>query len=229
MAALHREARRPRDPLADDGFEVSHVPDDGAESNGSSAPSTVNSRCGPSGIGCPTGCAPRCSFGRCPCYLSWYLKQALAPILCHDHDEPAAGAQGRNPVVATPRWPRPPANAPPTTTPAQLHQPARRPGHHLRQPCSARPRHASVHHDHHAHPASAVGLRTTRRLPPSRPGVVSTPTPPDHKTPAQHPTRHQTGNFGLPAPDAWWKDHNWHSSEEKLTPLVRICGGGEDT
>ncbi len=49
----------------------------------------------------------------------------------------------------------PPANAPPTTTPAQLHQPARRPGHHLRQPCSARPRHASVHHDHHAHPASA--------------------------------------------------------------------------
>jgi hypothetical protein len=31
MAALHREARRPRDPPADDGFEVSYVPDDGAE------------------------------------------------------------------------------------------------------------------------------------------------------------------------------------------------------
>src|SRR6185369_3226613 len=62
------------------------------------------------------------------------------------------------PSVSTPRWPRPPANAPPTTTPAQLHQPARRPGHHLRQPCSGRPRRASVHHDHHAHPTSAVGL-----------------------------------------------------------------------
>ena len=30
MAALHREARRPRDPPADDGFEVSYVPDEGA-------------------------------------------------------------------------------------------------------------------------------------------------------------------------------------------------------
>jgi hypothetical protein len=27
-------------------------------------------------------------------YLSWYLKQALAPILCHDHDEPAAARPG---------------------------------------------------------------------------------------------------------------------------------------
>ena len=113
MAALHREARRPRDPLADDGFEVSHVPDDGAESNGS--PSTVNSRCGPSGIGCPTGCAPRCSCGCCPCYLSWYLKQALAPILCHDHDEPAAAAQRRNPVRCGPAFqPRAGQGLPPT-------------------------------------------------------------------------------------------------------------------
>ena len=31
MAALVLEARRPRDPSADDGFEVSYVPDDGAE------------------------------------------------------------------------------------------------------------------------------------------------------------------------------------------------------
>src|SRR6267142_6607645 len=31
MAALFLEARRPRDPPADDGFEVSYVPDDGAE------------------------------------------------------------------------------------------------------------------------------------------------------------------------------------------------------
>jgi hypothetical protein len=31
MAALHREARRPCDPPADDGFEGSYVSDDGAE------------------------------------------------------------------------------------------------------------------------------------------------------------------------------------------------------
>jgi hypothetical protein len=41
-----------------------------------------------------------------------------------------------------------------------------------------------------------VGLRTTRRLPPSRPGVVSTPTPPDHKTPAQHPAVTKQGTSG---------------------------------
>ena len=38
------------------------------------------------------------------CYLSWYLKQALAPILCHDHDEPAAAAQRRNPVRCGPAF-----------------------------------------------------------------------------------------------------------------------------
>src|SRR6187200_282633 len=31
MTVLHREARRPLDPRAGDGFEVSYVPDDGAE------------------------------------------------------------------------------------------------------------------------------------------------------------------------------------------------------
>jgi Domain of unknown function (DUF5914) len=108
---------------------------------------------------------------------------------------PTPQSRSLRPSVLTPRWPRPPANAPPTTTPAQLHQPARRPGHHLRQPCSARPRHASVHHDRHAHPASAVGLRTTRRLPASRPGVVSTPTPPDHSsTPNPSPNRELRAN-----------------------------------
>ena len=71
---------------------------------------------------------------------------------------PTPQSRWLRPSVSTPRWLRPPANAPPTTTPVQLHQPARRPGHHLRQPCSGRPRRASVHHDHHAHPTSAVGL-----------------------------------------------------------------------
>ena len=34
--------------------------------SGSSAPSTANSTCGPSGIGWPTGCAPTCSCACCP-------------------------------------------------------------------------------------------------------------------------------------------------------------------
>jgi len=38
------------------------------------------------------------------CYLSWYLKQVLAPILFHDHDEPAAAAQRRNPVRCGPAF-----------------------------------------------------------------------------------------------------------------------------
>jgi len=38
------------------------------------------------------------------CYLSWYLKQALAPTLFHDHDEPAAAAQRRNPVRCGPAF-----------------------------------------------------------------------------------------------------------------------------
>jgi hypothetical protein len=40
-----------------------------------------------------------------------------------------------------------------------------------------------------------VGLRTTRRLPTSRPGVVSTPTPPDHSsTPNPSPNRELRAN-----------------------------------
>ena len=61
-----------------------------------------------------------------PCYLSWYLKQALAPILCHDHDEPAAAAQRRNPVVAAQRFNPALAKASRKRTadhyPAQLHR-----------------------------------------------------------------------------------------------------------
>ena len=53
-------------------------------------------------------------------YLSWHMKQDLAPILFCDHDKPAAApsAPTRSPRrnVQTPRWPRHPANAPRTTT-----------------------------------------------------------------------------------------------------------------
>ena len=53
-------------------------------------------------------------------YLSWHMKQDLAPILFCDHDKPAARAKRTDPVAAAqrsnPRWPRHPANAPRTTT-----------------------------------------------------------------------------------------------------------------
>ena len=52
------------------------------------------------------GRAQGCFFGCCPCYLSWYLKQALAPILCHDHDEPAAAPQGAIPSLRPSVQPR---------------------------------------------------------------------------------------------------------------------------
>ena len=111
-------------------------------------------------------------------YLSWHMKQALAPILFYDNDKPAAAAKRTDPVAAAQRSDAALAKAARKRTDddypgAQLHQPARRPGHHLRQPHPTRRRHASVHHDHHPHPAAAASLRTTWRLPPPRPGVVS--------------------------------------------------------
>ncbi|EUA50115.1 putative transposase [Mycobacterium xenopi 3993] len=53
-------------------------------------------------------------------YISWHMKQALAPILFADNDKPAAAAKRADPV-APPNAPikpspRPPANAPKTTT-----------------------------------------------------------------------------------------------------------------
>jgi hypothetical protein len=36
-------------------------------------------------------------------YISWHLKQALAPILFHDNDKPAAAAKRANPVAAAQR------------------------------------------------------------------------------------------------------------------------------
>ena len=37
-------------------------------------------------------------------YLSWHMKQALAPILFHDNDKPAAAAKPANPVAAAQRY-----------------------------------------------------------------------------------------------------------------------------
>src|SRR5258705_2234454 len=72
-------------------------------------------------------------------YLVWHLKQALAPILFHDNDKPAAAAKRANPVAAAQRSDDALAKAARKRTTevhrgAQFHQPARRPGHRLRQP-----------------------------------------------------------------------------------------------
>jgi hypothetical protein len=52
-------------------------------------------------------------------YISWHMKQALAPILFQDNDKPAAAAKRADPVAPAQRsdqaWPRQRANAPPTT------------------------------------------------------------------------------------------------------------------
>ena len=125
-------------------------------------------------------------------YISWHMKAALAPILFVDNDKPAAAAKRANPVAAAQR------------SDAALKKAARKrtaedtPVHSftslladLATLCANQiqpdERHAGLHHDHLPHPAAAARLRITRPLPPPRPGVVSTPTPPDHKTPGQHP------------------------------------------
>src|SRR4029077_15658148 len=76
----------------------------------------------------------------------------------------------------------------------QLHQPARRPGHHLRQPHPTGRRHATIHHHHQPHPAATPSLRTARRLTPPRLHVASNPHPPPrlHVVSNPHPTNHKT-------------------------------------
>ena len=81
-------------------------------------------------------------------YISWHMKHALAPILFHDNDKPAAAAKRANPVAPAQRSDDALTKAARKRTDrrhpgAQLHHPARRPGHHLRQPDSTRRRHAA--------------------------------------------------------------------------------------
>ena len=53
-------------------------------------------------------------------YISWHMKQALAPILFYDNDKPGAAAKRADPVAAAqrsePRSPKPRANAPKTAS-----------------------------------------------------------------------------------------------------------------
>ena len=125
-------------------------------------------------------------------YISWHMKQVLAPILFQDNDKPAAAAKRANPVAPAQRSDEALNKAARKRTDrrhpgTQLHHPAGRSGHHLRQPDPARRRHAAIHHDHHPHPTAAAGLRTPRHLPPPRPGVVSTNTPQRPQNPRSTP------------------------------------------
>ena len=160
------------------------------------------------------------------CYLSWYLKQVLAPILFHDHDEPAAAAQRRIPVRCGPAFqPRAGQGLPQTHRRPLPRRSFTRLFADLATICA---NHVQPAHDMPAFtmittptPLPAVGLRTTRHLPPSRPDVVSTPTPPDHKTPAQHQPVTEQGTSGYRRQTHGGKTIIG-TREEKLTPLVRI-------
>ena len=119
------------------------------------------------------------------------MKQALAPILFADNDKPAAAAKRANPVAAAQRSDealdkaarkRTPDDTPVHSFTSLLADLATLCANHI-QPADDMP---------------AFTMTTTptplqrrafepRHLPPPRPGVVSTPTPPDHKTPGQHP------------------------------------------
>ena len=111
-------------------------------------------------------------------YLTWHLHDRLAPLLFTDDDKPAAQAARTSPVAPAARSPRALAKNrcqahQRRPSRAQLHQPARRPGHHLPQPDPARrPRPARLPSRHHPHPAAAPGPRPARRQPPPRGRVV---------------------------------------------------------
>ena len=120
------------------------------------------------------------------------MKHALAPILFVDNDKPAAAAKRANPVAAAQRSDdaltkaarkRTADDTPVHSFTSLLADLATICANHI-QPADDMP---AIHHDHHPHPTAAASLRTTRRLPPPRPGVVSTNHPTDHKTPGQHP------------------------------------------
>ena len=128
-----------------------------------------DSTCVPSATGWPTG-ARHMFLRMLSYYISWHMKQALAPILFRRQRQ----TRRSPPNVPSPRraqrsdaaLAKAARKRTPETPRAQLHQPARRFGHHLRQPDPAHRRHATFT-KHHTHPVQR-GLRTARRLPPSR-------------------------------------------------------------
>ena len=121
-------------------------------------------------------------------YISWHMKQALAPILFQDNDKPAAAAKRADPVAAAQRSDEALTKAarkrteddyPVHSFTSLLADLATICANHI-QPTDDLPAFTMTHHPH---PAAAAGPRTTRRLPPPRPRVVSTPT----QNPSSHP------------------------------------------
>ena len=135
-------------------------------------------------------------------YISWHMKQALAPILFYDNDKPAATAKRADPVAAAQRSDRALAEAArkthrrrhPTVSPAcsptwPPSAPTRfsRPTTCQRSPSSP----ASP-------PAATPSLRTTRRHTPPRLRVVTNPQQTNRKTRANTQQRQPNRrNFGL--------------------------------
>ena len=136
---------------------------------------------------------------------------------------PTPQSRSLRPSVPTPRWPRLPANAPPATTPAQLTS-------LLADLATICANHVQPAHDMPAFTVITTPTPLQRwvfeLLGVSRRHGLAQSVHPHHQTTAQHPTRHQTGNFGLTGARRMVErpksDHNWHSSEAKLTPPVRF-------
>ena len=97
-------------------------------SSDSSAPSTPSSTSAPSGIGLADRVRATCSYGCCSYYLIWHMKRPWPQSSSCDNDKPAADSQTRRPRRRGPsapitRWPKQPANAPPTNTPVDSFRP----------------------------------------------------------------------------------------------------------
>ena len=99
-------------------------------------------------------------------YISWHMKQVLAPILFQDNDNPGAAAKRTNPVAAAQRSDTALAKA------ARKHTADHAPVHSftslladLATLCANQiqpsRRHASIHHAHHPDPTAAASLRTS--------------------------------------------------------------------
>ena len=125
-------------------------------------------------------------------YIGWHMKQALAPILFHDNDKPAAAAKRADPVAAAQRSDaaltkaarkRTDDGVPVHSFTSLLADLATICANHI-QPVDDMPA-FTMHHQ--PHPATTTSLRPARRLPPPRLPVVSNPHPTNRETPGQRP------------------------------------------
>ena len=125
-------------------------------------------------------------------YLSWHMKQALAPILFYDNDKPGAAAKRADPVAAAQRSDQALTKAARKRTQdgvavhsftSLLADLATICANHI-QPADDTPAFTMITSPT---PAATPSLRPARPLPPPRLRVVSNPHRTNHKTPVQHP------------------------------------------